>query len=250
MSSALYAQKPTWFDSNGDPLVGGLVYIYEHGTSTPAALYADADLSVAAPNPIELDARGQPTNAVFLEDGQVYDVAVYDADDVLQESAQGITAPLTTGTTPFADTAETLAGATSTKAVTPAGGAAAYDRKATAAAHTAGKSTARVVLTPSAGSVTPNLALGNVFNVGTGTPPVLTGNVTINNPTGPLSGQAICFILKQDATGGRTITWGAKYKFATGSASLVTTANAINKVVFQYDIETDLYLGDIGPAYV
>ena len=47
-----------WIGANGQPLVGGLLYSYAAGTSTPLATYTDATGSVANPNPVVLDASG------------------------------------------------------------------------------------------------------------------------------------------------------------------------------------------------
>lgn len=47
------------FDSNGDPLAGGLLYTYEAGTDTPLALYEDYAFATPHDNPIELDANGE-----------------------------------------------------------------------------------------------------------------------------------------------------------------------------------------------
>lgn len=47
-----------WIGTNGQPLVGGLLYSYAAGTSTPLATYTDATGSTANPNPIVLDAAG------------------------------------------------------------------------------------------------------------------------------------------------------------------------------------------------
>ena len=47
------------FDSNGDPLSGGLVYTYESGTTTPKTTYSDRGLSTPNTNPVVLDSRGE-----------------------------------------------------------------------------------------------------------------------------------------------------------------------------------------------
>lgn len=47
------------FDSDGEPLVGGLLYTYEAGTSTPKTTYSDYDLQTANANPVVLDSRGE-----------------------------------------------------------------------------------------------------------------------------------------------------------------------------------------------
>lgn len=45
-------------DENGLPLSGGLVYVYDVGTTTPKTVYSNAGLSVSAANPIVCDAYG------------------------------------------------------------------------------------------------------------------------------------------------------------------------------------------------
>lgn len=50
-----------FFDSNGDPLSGGLLYTYEAGTTTPKDTYSAADGLTPNANPIVLDAAGRAT---------------------------------------------------------------------------------------------------------------------------------------------------------------------------------------------
>lgn len=57
--NALTPPKVQFFDGNGDPLSGGLIYTYEPGTSTPKATYSDSDGTVANTNPVELDSTGK-----------------------------------------------------------------------------------------------------------------------------------------------------------------------------------------------
>lgn len=45
-------------DQNGAPLVGGKLYTYTAGTSTPQPLYTDVGLTTPFSNPIVLDAAG------------------------------------------------------------------------------------------------------------------------------------------------------------------------------------------------
>ena len=47
------------FYPNGTPLLGGKLYTYEAGTSTPAAAYHDAAATMPHQNPIILDDRGE-----------------------------------------------------------------------------------------------------------------------------------------------------------------------------------------------
>lgn len=77
---------------------------------------------------------------------------------------------------------------------------------------------------------TPNCANSNVHRL------VLTENITMNAPTNPLSGQVINLILKQDGTGGRTVTWNSIYKFPGGTDPTITSAaSAVDVVTMQYD---------------
>lgn len=59
MASPLPNAKVQFTDSNGLPLIGGKVYTYAAGTSTPKATYTTSAESVANTNPITLDSRGE-----------------------------------------------------------------------------------------------------------------------------------------------------------------------------------------------
>jgi hypothetical protein len=47
------------FYPNGESLIGGKLYTYQAGTSTPAAAYHDAAATMPHQNPIVLDDRGE-----------------------------------------------------------------------------------------------------------------------------------------------------------------------------------------------
>lgn len=51
--------KAQFFDANGNPLVGGKVFTYQAGTTTPLATYTTAAGSTPNANPVILDARGE-----------------------------------------------------------------------------------------------------------------------------------------------------------------------------------------------
>jgi hypothetical protein len=82
-------------DSNGRPLVGGLLYTYINTTTTPQATYQDAAGLAANTNPIILDARGEAV--IFLTDGVTYTFELRDSngalvwtqDDIIGESGGG-----------------------------------------------------------------------------------------------------------------------------------------------------------------
>jgi hypothetical protein len=80
---------------------------------------------------------------------------------------------------------------------------------------------AGVVTITYAATITPVATAGNHFRC------TLTGNVTLNAPTGGLDGQKITVELLQDATGGRTLTLGTGFGLGTyiTTVTLTTTAN-------------------------
>lgn len=67
------------------------------------------------------------------------------------------------------------------------------------------------------------------LNAGINFSVTLTGNATLANPTNAKVGQSGMIVVTQDATGGRTFSFGTNYKFANGSApSPDTTASYVN----------------------
>jgi hypothetical protein len=61
-----------FFDNNGVPLSGGLLYTYQAGSSTPLATYTDINATVANANPIVLNSSGRLDNEVWLTYGYFY----------------------------------------------------------------------------------------------------------------------------------------------------------------------------------
>lgn len=72
-----------FFDNNGVPLNGGLLYTYAAGTTTPAATYTSDNGVTANANPIVLDSSGRTPSEVWLTDGTTYKIAVYTSTNVL-----------------------------------------------------------------------------------------------------------------------------------------------------------------------
>ena len=61
-----------FFDNNGIPLSGGLIYTYQAGSSTPLATYTDVNGTTANANPIVLNSSGRLDNEVWLTYGYFY----------------------------------------------------------------------------------------------------------------------------------------------------------------------------------
>lgn len=88
-------QEPQFTD-NGEFLVGGLLWFYEAGTSTPAIAYSDIAGTVPWSNPIVLDSRGECAGTIWLDqntsyritlesrpyDGQTHGVVITEHDDI------------------------------------------------------------------------------------------------------------------------------------------------------------------------
>lgn len=55
-----------FFDNNGIPLAGGLLYSYSAGTTTPLATYTTSSGVTPNTNPIVLDAAGRPAGEIWL----------------------------------------------------------------------------------------------------------------------------------------------------------------------------------------
>ena len=72
--------KLQFFDANGAPLAGGLLYTYAAGSTTPLATYTDSTGVSANTNPIVLDSRGEAN--VWLG-GFSYKLALYTSAGVL-----------------------------------------------------------------------------------------------------------------------------------------------------------------------
>ena len=61
-----------FFDNNGVPLAGGLIYTYQAGSSTPLVTYTDNAGTIANANPIVLDSSGRVPNEIWLLQGYSY----------------------------------------------------------------------------------------------------------------------------------------------------------------------------------
>src|SRR5574343_859800 len=67
-----------FFDNTGNPLVGGKVFIYDPGTSTPKNTYSDYNFVTPNPHPVILDSSGVAT--IYI-DGS-YKIILKDSADV------------------------------------------------------------------------------------------------------------------------------------------------------------------------
>ena len=85
-----------FFDNNGAPLAGGLVYSYLAGTTTPAATYTSSTGSTAHSNPIVLNSAGRvATGEIWLTSNVEYKFILYTSANVLIASYDNIIGAIT-----------------------------------------------------------------------------------------------------------------------------------------------------------
>lgn len=92
MAFPIVSPATQFFDDNGDVLSGGLIYVYEAGTLTPANSYptsADADAGTNAnTNPVELNAAGRAQ--LWGEDAESYKIIIKTAAGVTVQTIDTI----------------------------------------------------------------------------------------------------------------------------------------------------------------
>ena len=90
-----------FFDSNGNPLVGGKLYTYVAGTTTPQATYTDTDGLTPQANPIILNSLGMPDSPIRLAGGALYKFQYKSSADVVignpYDDVLGVGDPSTSG---------------------------------------------------------------------------------------------------------------------------------------------------------
>lgn len=72
-----------FFDNNGNPLSGGLIYTYAAGTTTPAATYTSVTGATANTNPIVLDSAGRTPQEIWFTEGASYKFVLRDSAGTL-----------------------------------------------------------------------------------------------------------------------------------------------------------------------
>jgi hypothetical protein len=80
--------KAQFFDANGSPLVGGKVYTYAAGTTTPLETYTSESAVTPNTNPVILDSRGECN--LWFSPASSYKVVLESATDTLQWTVDNI----------------------------------------------------------------------------------------------------------------------------------------------------------------
>lgn len=102
-----------------------------------------------------------------------------------------------------------------------------------------------VAVTFNATTMALNCDLSNVFAT------TLTANVTVApSLVSPCDGQTLIFFLTQDATGSRTMTWPAAFKWPGGTAGVLSTAtNSVDMLVATYRLATGHWYATLTKAF-
>ena len=93
MASLSPTPKLQFFGTDGLPLVGGKLYTYAAGTTTPLATYTDHTGNTENTNPVILDSNGEAE--VWIPNTTNYKYILKDADDVTLYTVDYISVPLT-----------------------------------------------------------------------------------------------------------------------------------------------------------
>lgn len=96
--SLIYTPVLHFDDINGRPLVGGKLYTYKAGTSTPAPTYRNSAGTELNENPIRLNERGECV--CFLEDGLKYKFVLKDSLDNTIWEQDNVSIPASGGSGP------------------------------------------------------------------------------------------------------------------------------------------------------
>lgn len=159
MASLTPTPKQQIYGSDGAPLVGGKIYTYSAGTTTPLATYTNSGGGTANTNPIILNSLGQAD--IWLASSSSYKFSVYTSADVLLYTVDNIATPL-----------DYLSLVTALASPPPIG-------------STAANTGAFTTLTGTTGNITTiNSTTGNITTINATTGNITTVNATTSTTTG------------------------------------------------------------------
>lgn len=106
----------------------------------------------------------------------------------------------------------------------------------TSADQLEGRYAVEIATLTDAATITPDFGANQNFTV------TLGGNRTLANPTNIVVGQTGSIFVVQDGTGSRTLSFGAYYDFAGGTAPTIsTTANAVDRIDYIVRTATSIH---------
>lgn len=93
MAFRIFSRINTFYGSTGQLLAGGQLKFFEAGTTTPAAVYGDEELTVNNGVTVDLDSSGRPDVDIWGPAGASYFVELYDATASKQGEADDVQDP-------------------------------------------------------------------------------------------------------------------------------------------------------------
>ena len=79
-----------FFDNNGNPNAGGLIYTYQAGSSTLLTTYTTVNGNIANTNPIVLDAYGRTPSEIWMQTGYSYKFVIQTAAAVTLQTLDNL----------------------------------------------------------------------------------------------------------------------------------------------------------------
>jgi hypothetical protein len=79
-----------FFDNNGIPNAGGLIYTYQAGSSTLLSTYTTVNGNIANTNPIVLDAYGRTPSEIWMQTGYSYKFIIQTASAVTLQTIDNL----------------------------------------------------------------------------------------------------------------------------------------------------------------
>jgi len=214
MAGLTPSPKQQIFGTDGLPLVGGKIYTYAAGTSTPIATYTDYTAATPNTNPIILDSLGQAN--IWLLNTTSYKFIVKTATEVLLYTVDNIAIPLDI---------------TSFGAPPPIG-----DVTPNTGAFTTLSATGTVTFSGQVNFTSTGAAKLNVGTTGQ-RPTAVTGMVRYNTTTGKFEGYG-------------ATAWGALGGGATGGGADQVFVENGQTVTTNYTLSTGFNAMSVGPITV
>lgn len=79
-----------FFDNNGVPLAGGLIYQYQAGSSTPLSTYTTNNGTTPNSNPIILDSAGRSATEIWMQIGYTYKLIIQTSAGVILQTLDNL----------------------------------------------------------------------------------------------------------------------------------------------------------------
>lgn len=235
-------------------LAGGVFVFPDAGLQVGASVpFSDSAGTLTLQNVDALDATTEATieaaidTLVNLTSIQGHTVTLTGA--LVRSGAHSLTITTTGTTTVTLPTSGTLA--TNANATTTAAGLSEF---ATAAEYRTGTDTTRSLVVDQVWAAAAEVTLTDAatiavdFSTFINAVVTLGGNRTLGNPTNGKVGQSGVIRIVQDATGSRTLAYGADWEFAGGTAPVLSTAANAQDLLFYHIIATNRIFGSLTKA--